>query len=91
MTNKRVIKISSQFKRDIKRNYLFLATQEWAEVLHFLVSNIALPDKYRDHQLIGTFNQYRECHLKPNLLLIYTIEKDELHLVRLGSHSELFG
>lgn len=39
MTNKRVIKISSQFKRDIKRNYLLLATQEWAEVLHFLVSN----------------------------------------------------
>lgn len=49
------------------------------------------PSKYRDHALIGDWSGYRECHLKPDLLLIYKkVEQSVLQLARLGSHSELF-
>jgi mRNA interferase YafQ len=52
----------------------------------------ALPERSRDHALGGDWRDYRECHLKPDLLLIYRKPDAEvLQLVRLGSHSELFG
>ena len=52
-----------------------------------------LPEKYRDHPLSGELQYCRECHIKPDLLLIYRIYEDQLELllVDLGSHSELFG
>ena len=47
---------------------------------------------YRDHALSGKWAGYRECHIKPDLLLIYRkVNTDTLRLARLGSHSELFG
>ncbi len=51
-----------------------------------------LDPKYKDHPLKGALKDFRECHLKPDLLLVYQIKKQEntLFLVRLGSHSELF-
>lgn len=50
------------------------------------------PPKYKDHQLSGNWIGYRECHIQPNWLLIYHIEKDVLVLTlsRTGSHSDLF-
>jgi mRNA interferase YafQ len=89
--NERSIRLSNQFKRDLKKQYLLLASVEWAEILSLLAKGEALPEKYRDHQLTGNLNNYRECHIKPNLLLMYAQHEDELHLVRLGAHSELFG
>jgi mRNA interferase YafQ len=51
-----------------------------------------LPDQYRDHALIGDWAGYRECHLKPDLLLIYRKpDVETLRLARLGSHGDLFG
>ena len=52
-----------------------------------------LSEKYRDHILSGIFLGYRECHIKPDVLLIYKIEKKVLILIleKIGSHSELFG
>ena len=88
--SERAIRLSSQFKRDLKKRYLLLASPECAEVLHLLVRAKALPAKYRDHQLTGSLNHYRECHLKPDLLLMYTQHDKELHLARLGSHAEIF-
>ncbi|MBR5704857.1 MAG: type II toxin-antitoxin system YafQ family toxin [Deltaproteobacteria bacterium] len=50
-----------------------------------------MPTTFRDHPLIGDWHGYRECHLKPDLLLIYkTSEAGVLWLARLGSHAELF-
>ena len=47
---------------------------------------------YRDHPLSGKWKSYWECHVKPDLLLIYKKpDSNALHLARLGSHSELFG
>jgi len=48
--------------------------------------------KYRDHDLSGNWAGYRECHVKPDLLLIYRKSNaDTLRVARIGSHSELFG
>ena len=60
-------------------------------VVSLLVQDAALPDKNRDHALASGWRDHRECHLKPDLLLIYRKPDAEvLQLVRLGSHSELF-
>lgn len=51
-----------------------------------------LEARYRDQDLGGDWDGYRECHLRPDLLLIYRKSSDDvLKLARLGSHSELFG
>ncbi|MDO5686251.1 MAG: type II toxin-antitoxin system YafQ family toxin [Neisseria sp.] len=86
----KIIRISNQFKRDLKKQYLLLVSPEWVEVFGTLVKGGVLPEKYRDHQLTGNFHNYRKCHIKPDLLLLYAVHEDELHLVRLGTHAELF-
>ena len=50
-----------------------------------------LPERNRDHALIGDYVYQRECHITPDWLLIYQTTEAELLLVRTGSHSELFG
>jgi mRNA interferase YafQ len=62
------------------------------EVLRILVQNKPLPQKYRDHQLVGNYSGHRECHITPDWLLIYKIEEDilTLSLTRTGTHSDLF-
>lgn len=49
-----------------------------------------LPVEAMDHQLKGDYQNYREFHISGDLLVIYTIEKDVLKLIRIGTHSELF-
>lgn len=59
-----------------------------------LQNEVKLPDKYKDHQLENTkeFRNVRECHIRPDWLLIYRIDKQELILLilRTGSHSDLY-
>ena len=61
-------------------------------VLDLLASGKTLPSKYKDHQLTGNLSDFRECHIEPDWLLIYRIEKDllVLGLTRTGTHSDLF-
>ena len=60
-------------------------------VLEMLAHNRPLPVRNRDHALSGNWSDCRECHVRPDLLLIYIkVAADELRLVRLGSHSDLF-
>lgn len=49
-----------------------------------------LPDKNREHDLIGNYIGKRECHVSPDWLLIYRIEENRLVLYRTGTHSDLF-
>lgn len=60
--------------------------------INILASGVRLSPKYSDHQLTGNLAGYRECYIRPDLLLIYRIDNDELILIlaSLGSHSELF-
>ena len=61
-------------------------------ILKLLLVDKPLPENNRDHALSGDWTGYRECHVKPDLLLIYRKpDADTLRLARLGSHSELFG
>ncbi len=91
----RTIERTSAFKKDYKR---VKATPRHKnietlleEIVRLLVLDRALPEKHSDHGLAGEWNDHRECHLKPDLLLIYTKPDPEtLRLVRLGSHSDLF-
>ena len=55
-----------------------------------LVANKVLPWRYRDHALVGDWSDHRDCHIRPDLILIYRKpDAEHLDLVRLGSHSEL--
>ncbi len=90
----RRIERTKQFKKDYKRELKgrHRVTLETAlvEVLETLINNQVLADKFRDHALTGDWQDYRDCHIKPNLILIYrTPNNDVLQLVRIGSHSEL--
>ena len=79
---------SNVFKRDFKKHGEL--DTALIEVLYLLLSNKPLPPKYKDHDLIGNYKGFRECHIKPDLLLIYQKDDEYLSLARLGSHSELF-
>jgi mRNA interferase YafQ len=92
----RTIERSTAFKRDFKRETRgrYRATLEdiLKPVLTGLVTDQPLDERYRDHDLSGQWAGYRECHIKPDLLLIYSkTDNNILRLARLGSHSELFG
>jgi mRNA interferase YafQ len=92
----RTIDRSTAFKRDYKREARSQigATLEAAllPVLAALANDEALSLRLRDHDLSGDWSGYRECHVKPDLLLIYRkTDAGTLRLARLGSHSELFG
>ena len=87
----REIILQGQFKRDLKKRFLDLATAEWSEVLNCLANDLPLAEKYCDHPLVNDKNNYRDCHVKPDLVLIYGKKENTLTLVRLGSHSEIFG
>jgi mRNA interferase YafQ len=59
-------------------------------VIQTVANDQALEPRHRDHALSGSWKDYRDCHIKPNLVLIYQKPDDAtLRLVRLGSHSEL--
>jgi mRNA interferase YafQ len=62
------------------------------EIIILLAENKKLDDKYKDHKLTGNFKDLKECHVKPDLLLIYKINNEilELALIQVGNHSSLF-
>ena len=87
----REIVFTSQFKRDYKKRSRESGLDDLlTAVIDKLVIGAALPAKFRDHTLKGGYAGCRECHLKPDLLLIYVQTDDEVRLIRLGSHSDLF-
>ena len=62
------------------------------QVVTKLANKETLEPKYQDHALIGNYADFRECHIKPDWLLIYSVDDDELELFlfRNGTHSDLF-
>ena len=85
---------SNQFKKDYKKIQNNVKDkQALIETLNILCEKGYLPPKYKEHRLVGQYNNYMECHIKPDLLLIYRINNDELtlYVLRVGSHSKLLG
>ena len=90
----REIKYTTHFKRDYRREKSGLHRKKLdallMEVVNLLASDTPLPHRNVDHPLSGEWNDHRDCHLKPDLILIYRKpDAQSLELVRLGSHSEL--
>lgn len=54
---------------------------ELVDVVYHLLHAIPLPEKYRDHALTGNWKGYRDCHIKPDLVLIYRITDDTLNCI----------
>ncbi len=92
----RTIEWSTKFKKDRKRekrkSNAPLLDQLLLDVITLLVANKPLPAKFKDHQLAGSMKDFRACHLRPDVPLLYELPNaSTLRLVRLGSHSDLFG
>ena len=90
----RSIERSTQFKKDYKNASKSIYSSELdsrlSEVIGCLVLDRQPPPRFRDHQLKADWKGYRNCHVFPDLVLIYQLKADSiLRLVRLGSHSEL--
>ena len=89
------LELSTQFKRDLKK---IQKQRKNKELLNDVIEQIQyqnpLHPKYKDHNLSGNWNGYRECHITPDWLLIYKIIDGDcvqiLRLSRTGSHSDLF-
>lgn len=84
-----------EFAKSFKKSYKKLNQKEkelFENISLKLANNETLEAKYKDHALKGDFIGFRECHLRPDLLLIYQIQDDKLVLycLDIGSHSELF-
>jgi len=87
------IKLSTKYRKDFKK---FDKDINVLKELYFIIKELQnwniLPEKYKDHKLKWKFSNYRECHILPDLLLVYEINKGELnlYLLRLWTHSEIF-
>jgi mRNA interferase YafQ len=90
----RTIERTTVFRRDFKREakgpHCDVLNTGLREIVEALAGDQPLPARCRDHALTGDRKDYRDCHVKPDLVLIYRfIGPDRLILARLGSHSEL--
>ncbi len=84
---------TKQFVRDVKR---IRRRGKDIEKLKVIVSRLAqgeggsLDAKHRDHALTGMWKNCRDCHIEPDWILIYSMDRDTLRLERTGSHSDIF-
>ena len=90
----RKIERTGQFKRDYKREtrgpHRASLDAGLVPILVVLADDQPLEPRHHDHALSGDWKDHRDCHVKPDLVLIYQkLDPDTLRLVRLGSHSEL--
>ncbi len=87
------IEATNRFRKDyklaMKRGFKIELLDD---VIRKLAAGIPLPEKNKDHALTGNFIGFRECHIAPDWLLVYSIEEQELmlYLLRTGTHSDLF-
>lgn len=87
------VRYSAKFKKDFKlAQKRGFPMQELKSIIEKLANGEALNSKHRDHALTGNYAMFRECHIRPDWLLIYRINDSELELLahRTGTHSDLF-
>jgi mRNA interferase YafQ len=82
---------SGKFRRDVRRAAKRgKDLTKLRELILLLLAEEPLPSRYKDHSLKGDWKGYRDAHVEADWLLIYRIAGDEVHLVRTGSHADLF-
>lgn len=87
------IKYHTMFKKDFKRiKQRGYDISRLEKIVELLANEVPLSEQFKDHNLSGNYNGFRECHIAPDWLLIYQVNNNELVLVlsRTGSHSDLF-
>ena len=92
----RTIEPTGRFRRDLRRElkgrYRLVIAGELDDLITLLATDAPIPDRHRDHALTGDWIDHRDCHVRPDLVLIYRkADATTLQLVRLGSHAELVG
>jgi mRNA interferase YafQ len=90
----RTINRTGAFKHDYKRekkgHHRKTLDDDLIKIITLLATDATLPERLHDHPLVGEWKDHRDCHIKPDLVLIYRKpDANSLDLVRLGSHSEL--
>lgn len=90
----RTVRYTNRFKRDYRREKSGRHGKKLdtllMEVVDMLAADAPLPRRNLDHPLTGEWSDHRDCHIRPDLVLIYRKPDDtSLELVRIGSHSEL--
>ncbi len=87
------LRYSTQYKKDFKRyRHDIQKLEKLLEVLRILERGETLPTRYKPHWLTGNYKDCMECHVEGDFLLIWFDDENEtVELLRLGSHSELFG
>ena len=85
------ISFTTQFKKDYK------LCKKWGydfrllkDLINILAIPEPLPETNRDHNLVGNYASKRECHIRPDWLLVYRMEGNRLILYRTGTHADLF-
>jgi len=87
----RVLRSTKRFDKDVRRmKKSGKDIGELRAVVKLIVAGKPLPDRLRDHQLIGPLNDCRECHVDPDWLLIYKLAPEFIMLERTGTHARLF-
>ena len=82
---------TKQFEKDWKRlQKRGKSKEKLKKVLGLLINAEQLPQRCRDHKLIGKYKGRHECHIEPDWLLIYKITESTIIFERTGSHSDLF-
>jgi mRNA interferase YafQ len=83
---------TTRFKKDYKREKKTHGDLDdlLKPILQLLLEGKVLPEKLKDHPLSGDWKDHRDCHIKPDLVLIYSVDDKGVTVVRIGSHSELF-
>jgi len=80
-----------QFERDLKTlQKRCKDMSKYKHLAYLLINEIPLPPQYRDHPLKGGYIGHRECHIEPDWLVIYKIDKPYIEFIRTGTHSDLF-
>ena len=85
--------LSNRFRKDLKlAAKRGLGLDELNAIVNQLAAGQTLPERNRDHALTGDYIGFRECHIRPDWLLVYRVDGDalELFLFRTGTHTDLF-
>ena len=85
--------LSNRFKKDLKLAVKRgMNLEELNSIVDQLAAGQALPEKNHDHALTGDYIGFRECHIRPDWLLVYRVDGEELilFLFRTGTHTDLF-
>jgi mRNA interferase YafQ len=85
------LRIKNSYKKDVRKLHLNQKTEEIVrDIVLRLMKGEILEKKYNNHELKGKWIGSFDCHILPDLVLVYQLTKTEVILVRLGNHSELF-